>query len=177
MRSWMKAPLLTLSILAGLAMPGIAQAQSTPSQGGPSFGWNGWGVRAGVSTGPEDIDQIYGGVHFELGEFAPNVRFRPSFEIGLGDDVTLVQANAEVHYVFNKVQVWKPYVGGLVAFTWVEFDNAPPGVDDSDTDIGFMGLGGVQTRLKSGVTMFFEGKVGLTDDDPDFKAAIGWTWK
>jgi len=174
MRSWMKAPLLTLSILAGLAMPGIAQAQSTPSQGGPSFGWNGWGIRAGVSSDP---DQAYGGVHFELGEFAPNVRFRPSLEIGFGDDVTLVQANAEVHYVFNKVQVWKPYVGGLVAFSWYEVDNVPPGVDDSDTDVGFMGLGGVQTRLKSGVGMFFEGKVGLTDEVPDFKAAIGWTWK
>lgn len=174
MKYWIRTSLLILACLALIGTPAVAQSQPTASKGGPSFGWNGWGLRAGVSSDP---DQAYGGVHFELGEFAPNVRFRPSLEIGFGDDVTLMQVNAEVHYVFNKVQVWKPYVGGLVAFSWVDLDNAPPGADDSDTDIGFMGVGGVQTKLKSGVAMFFEGKIGLTDEDPDFKVAIGWTWK
>jgi hypothetical protein len=171
----MRTPLLILSILALLALPSITSAQTDPPPtGGPSLGWNGWGIRAGVSSDP---DQVYGGVHFNLGEFATNVRFRPSLEVGFGDDVTLVQVNAEVHYVFNKVQVWKPYVGGLVDFSWYDLDDAPPQADDSDTNVGLMGVGGVETRLKSGVGMFFEGKIGLTDDDPDFKVGIGWSWK
>lgn len=176
MKRWLRALLLTVPALALLTVPAAAQTQTQPQAqaGGPSFGWNGWGVRAGVSIDP---DQAYGGVHFELGEFAPNVRFRPSLEIGFGDDATLIQGNAEVHYVFSKVQVWKPYVGGMVTLSWIDLDNPPPQVDDTDTNVGLMGVGGVQTRLKSGTAMFLEGKVGFTNDDPDFKFGIGWSWK
>lgn len=167
MNGWRSLPLV-LSLLGCLASPAYAQ------QGGPELGWNGWGVQAGLSSEP---DQIYGGVHFNLGEFAKNVRLRPTVEIGFGDDRTLLQAHAEVHYVFSKVQVWKPYVGGGVGFNYVKIDDLPPAADDDDTDVGLMGVGGVETKLKSGVGFFFEGKVGLTDDDPDFKVGVGWTWK
>jgi opacity protein-like surface antigen len=166
-------PVLALLLLACLATPALAQTK----QAGPDLGWNGWGIRFGLTSDP---DQVYGGVHFELGEFARNVRFRPTIEIGAGDDVTLVQALAEVHYVFSKVQVWHPYVGGGAGFNYVKVDlppSAPAGADDDDTDVSIMGVGGVETKLKSGVGFFFEGKVGLSDDDPDFKVGVGWTWK
>ena len=169
MRGWRSLPLLALVVLAGLATPAFAQ------QAGPRLGWNGWGVRVGLTSDP---DQVHGGVHFELGEFARNVRFRPTIELGFGDDVTFLQAHAEVHYVFSKVQVWKPYVGGGAGFNYVKLDD-PPGLggDDDDTNVGLMGVGGVETRLKSGVGFGFELKIGLTDDDPDFKVAAVWTWK
>jgi opacity protein-like surface antigen len=159
-------------LLALSASPALAQQQSA----GSGLGWNGWGIRVGLTSEP---DQVHGGVHFELGEFARNVRFRPTIEIGFGDDVTLLQAHAEVHYVFSKVQVWKPYVGGGAGFNYIKVDDdvLPPGVDDDDTDVGLMGVGGVETRLKSGVGFLLELKIGLTDDDPDFKVAAGWTWK
>ena len=63
----------------------------------PGIRWEGWGPRVGVSFNP---DQFWGGVHFNLGYFARDVRFRPSVTIGFGDDVTLLTGMAEVHYIF-----------------------------------------------------------------------------
>jgi hypothetical protein len=156
------APLLILPCLAVLATPALAQ-------GTAQVGYRGWGVRAGLSSNP---DQVYAGVHWDLGEFARNVRFRPNIEVGFGDHVTLLQANAEVHYVFSKVQVWKPYVGGSAGFVY-----ADPDEGDNKTDLSVMGVGGVETKLKSATSFFIEAKVGLTNDDPDLKVGVGWTWK
>lgn len=157
-----RAPLLLVPVLAVLSTPVLAQ-------GTAHIGYRGWGVRAGLSSDP---DQFYGGFHWDLGEFARNVRFRPNVEIGIGDDATVVQGNADVHYVFSKVQVWKPYVGGSAGVIWVDPDQG-----DSDTDLAVMGVGGVETKLKSATSFFIEGKVGLTNDEPDFKVGVGWTWK
>jgi len=162
MKARLTAPLLVLPLLAVLSTPVFAQ-------GTAHVGYRGWGVRAGGSSNP---DQFYGGVHWDLGEFARNVRFRPNFEIGVGDHVTTLQGNAEVHYVFSKVQVWKPYVGGSAGFIYADPDHG-----DSETDLSVMGVGGVETKLKSATSFFIEGKVGLTNDDPDFKLGVGWTWK
>jgi len=162
MRARYAAPLLLLPILAVLSSPVLAQ-------GTAHIGYRGWGVRAGLSSSP---DQVYGGVHWDLGEFARNVRFRPYLELGAGDHVTTLQANAEVHYVFSKVQVWKPFVGGSAGLIYADPDHG-----SSETNLSVMGVGGVETKLKSATSFFIEGKVGLTNDDPDFKAGVGWTWK
>jgi len=154
--------LLLLPLLAVLSTPLWAQGTS-------KFGYRGWGVRAGLSNNP---DQVYGGVHWDLGEFAKNVRFRPNVEVGFGDNVNLIMGNAEVHYVFSQVQVWKPYVGGSTGFIYVNPDQG-----DSDTDLTLTAVGGVETKLKSGTAFFIEGKFGFTDNEPDFKAGVGWTWK
>ena len=45
------------------------------------------------------------------------------------------------------------------------------------TAVALMGVGGVETRLKSGTKFFAELKVGLGDDDADYKIGIGWSWK
>lgn len=177
MRRRFIAPLL-LPLLTALAAPALAQTASQPATGpGTSgIGYRGWGAQVGLSDNP---DQIYGGVHWDLGEFARNVRFRPVIEIGRGDHRTLVQALADVTYIFSKVQVWHPYVGGEIGFSYVDIDSSqlPPGADNTDTDLALMGVGGVETRLKSGTKFFLEAKVGFGDDDPDFKIGAGWTWK
>lgn len=185
MRRWYKAvPVLATAILALSFIPALAQetqptGATTGRSGGPArsgtsgIRWEGMGVRVGLSSSP---DQIFGGAHFNLGYFAPNVRFRPSIDLGVGDHRDLLQALAEAHYVFSKVQVWKPYVGGGVGFTHVRFHDNDHG-DDSDTSISIAGVGGVETRLRSGTTFLIEGKVGFGDDDPDFKVAAGWSWK
>lgn len=141
------------------------------AQGTEKLGWQGWGIRVGASA---DADQIYGGVHFNLGEFARDVRFRPTVEIGFGDDRTLVQALAEVHYLFSKVQPWRPYVGGGVGLAYVNSDDDRD--DGSDTALSLAAVGGVETQLKSGTGLMFELKLGLADHDPDVKFAVGWSF-
>ncbi len=163
---------IPLFLILTLALVVPASAQS--SGGGAGLGWEGWGVRVGASSDP---DQVYGGFHFDLGHFAEDVRFRPTIEVGVGDDTTLLQVLAEAHYVFSKVQVWKPYVGGGIGLSYISLDDVPPQVDDSDSDIALMGIGGVETRLKSGAGFFLEFKIGFGDDDPDFKVGLGWTWR
>lgn len=162
MKARFAAPLLFLPVVAVLSTPAMAQ-------GTAKIEYRGWGARVGVSSEP---DQVYAGAHWDLGEFARNVRFRPNLEIGFGDDVKLLQVNGEVHYVFSKVQVWKPYVGGSVGFVYADPDGA-----DSETDFGAMGVGGIETKLQSATAFFIEAKVGLTNNDPDFKVGVGWTWK
>ena len=157
---------IIILILAGFTQKGFAQGLS-------GIHWNGWGVRGGLSSDP---DQVYGGVHFNLGEFAKDVRFRPSMELGLGDDLVLVQMLAEVHYVFSNVQVWKPYLGGGLGLTHVNYDNDHPG-DDSETNVSLNPIAGVETMLNQGLGFFFELKLGLADEDPDIKFGVGLSWK
>ena len=139
----------------------------------PGIRWDGWGPRVGVSMDP---DQVWGGVHFNLGYFARDVRFRPSITMGFGDDITLITAMAEVHYVFSKVQVWKPYVGGGLGVDWIDSDDDDDDWD-SDTEVAFAGIGGVETKLRSGVLLGFEGRVGLGDADPDFMVGVTWSFR
>ena len=168
-----------LAILLALATtPALAQTKPSgtpPPSGTSGIGWHGWGVQVGVSADP---DQLFFGAHFNLGEFAKNVRFRPTVDLGTGDDRTLLTALGEVHYVFPQSKVWKPYVGGGAGFTYVNFnsDREKHG-DDDGTSFSLAALGGVETRMKSGTRLFFEGKLGFGDEDPNFKAAVGWSWK
>jgi hypothetical protein len=175
MRRWYRAPIL-LALLVTLAGPALAQTTAKPAGAASGIQYSGWGVRVGGSSNP---DQIYGGFHWDLGEFARNVRFRPLVEFGTGDHKTLVQGMAEVTYIFSKIQVWKPYVGGDIGFTYTDTSRSvlPPGADRTDTDMALMGVGGIETKLRSGVRFFLEGKVGFGSDDPDFKLGAGWTWK
>ena len=145
-----------------------AMAQETPE-----IRFDGWGIRAGLSSDP---DQVYGGVHFNLGKLTKDVRFRPSVEVGFGDDQTVVQMLAEVHYVFSKFQAWKPYLGGGLGLTYVNYDDGHHG-DDSDIDGSLNAIGGIEKELKQGMKLFFEFKVGLANQDPDIKFGIGISWK
>ena len=160
------ATVVIMLILVGFTTKAMAQGMS-------GIHWKGWGARAGLSGDP---DQVYGGVHLDLGEFARDVRFRPSMELGLGDDVTVLQVLAEVHYVFSQAGTWVPYLGGGVGLSYVNFDDDHPG-DDSETGISLCPIAGVETRLNRQKRLFFELKFGLADEDPDIKFGVGLGWR
>ena len=97
-------------------------------------------------------------------------------EFGLGDEFVLLQMLVEAHYVFSNFQVWKPYLGGGLGLTYVNYDNDHPG-DDSESKFSLNPIGGIETMLNQGMKIFFELKLGLADEDPDIKFGIGLSWK
>ena len=134
-------------------------------------GYRGWGPRVGLSSGP---DQFVAGAHFDLGEFAPHVRWQPSFDFGFGDDVFTLTGNLMVAYYFPVKASVTPYAGGQVTAAYFNFDDHRG--DDSDTEISLAGVGGIETRLKGGTRFLAEIQLGF-GDIPDVKLMVGWTFK
>jgi hypothetical protein len=159
---------VAIIILALSCFPPKAIAQETMEI--PSYGW---GIRAGLSSDP---DQVYGGVHFDLGELTKDVRFRPSVEVGFGDDRKLVQMLAEVHYVFSNFASWKPYLGGGLGLTYVDYHGSHP-KNGSNTGGSLNAIGGIESEITQRMKLFFEFKLGLAHEDPDIKFGIGLRWR
>jgi hypothetical protein len=143
------------------------------------IGWNGWGPRVGLSSDP---DQVVAGAHFDLGEFTRNLRFQPSVEIGLGDDLVSFYGNAMTAYYFPVKGNVTPYAGAQLTAWLAEFDDEPgpqPFDDEFDdgfnTEIGLAALGGIETRFKSGTRFLAELQLELTNH-PEVKVMAGWTF-
>ena len=161
---------LVLLLIVVLVPATQALAQNDPLT---DVGFRGWGPRVGITMDP---DQFHFGAHVDFGNFAEHVRFQPNVEVGIGDDLLLVALNAEAAYRFaSRWDVWTPYLGGGFGLIFVSLDNAPEGVDNSDTEFGVSVLGGIEKGLANGHRFFLEGKIGLADA-PDFKATAGWTF-
>lgn len=142
--------------------------------GAQNLGFHGLGPRVGLSVDP---DQITGGIHFNLGEFVPNLRFQPTIEAGFGDDRTLVQVTIPVLYRFDVPGNFTPYAGGGLGVAWVDFDDDRNGPgrrgDRSDTDAAPVGIGGIEWPLRGGNDIFVELNVSR-GDLPDVKVVLGW---
>ena len=145
----------------------------TMASGLDGIQYKGLGVRGGISSDP---DQGYLGAHVNMGEFIKDVRFRPSTELGFGDDQIVWQILAEVHYVFPNIQNWQPYAGGGLGLTYVNYDDNQNRNDDSDTDFSFNPMIGIETAIDESRKFFFEIKLGLTNNDPDIKFGVGVSW-
>jgi opacity protein-like surface antigen len=152
-------------------------------------GWRGWGPRVGVTMNP---DQIHFGAHLDFGNFAKHIRFQPNLEVGIGDNLTIFAVNFDAAYRFqSRWDVWTPYVGGGIGVNFVNFDHdfghhddhsqealalgAADHLNDSDTQMGFNVLGGIEKGLSKGHRFFLEARLGLADS-PDFKVTAGWTF-
>jgi hypothetical protein len=131
------------------------------------MGFVGWGPRFGIS---DDPDQGIIGAHFDLGEFADNVRFRPSVEIGFGDDVTSFLANGLVAYYFDTQASVTPFAGAQAAVAFFDPDDA-----DSETEIGIDVVGGIEIPMKGSTRFLTELQIGFGDIH-DFKLMVGWTF-
>ena len=138
--------------------------------GGGGIGWNGWGLRAGFT---DDSDQVVGGAHFNLGEFAHNLRFQPDVQLGSGDDHTTLYGTAPVYYRFDTGKRFTPYAGGGVSAGYVDRD-LPAGSsgDDSDFEFGGKATGGMEWPRSEGQAFFLELSLGFGDvHDLQFIAA------
>ena len=128
-----------------------------------------WGPRVGLSSDP---DQIIGGVHFNAGYLAPDVRVRPLVQMGLGDDQFTLTGACAVHYEFGNLGGdWRPYVGGELGLVYSDRDN---GTDD--TELGLSAGGGIERNLSSGSILQLELRLGLIDETPDLQFHVGWAF-
>jgi len=144
--------------LVFLAVTGAVTAPPAHAQVSP-------GVQAGISLDP---DQFYFGGHIETTPLVDRLRFRPSVDIGLGDDLTLVAGNFDFTYTFpSSSNGWNLYVGAGPTINWYDSDNG-----DSDTEGGFNFIVGAKQRSR----LFFEFKVGM-EGSPDLKFGVGYTFR
>ena len=132
---------LILTAILMVALPVWAE-ESTGTSSHSDIGYKGWGLRAGVTSDP---DQIVGGVQFNFGEFTRNLRFQPDIQAGFGDDVTTLYATFPVHYRFDAGQEFTPYAGGGIAFGFVDVDlPATSSADDTSFEVGGRATGGLE---------------------------------
>jgi hypothetical protein len=120
------------------------------------------GVQGGLSMDP---DQVYVGGHIETAPLVDRVRFRPSIDVGFGDNVTLTAFNLDFVYGFPSRGPWHLYAGGGPSVNFFRSDSR------TDSDGGFNLLVGAQNR--SG--LFFEAKVGLASG-ANAKFGVGYTF-
>ena len=160
---------LILAILS-LGLPAVAQAD---------MGLVGVGPRVGISSDP---DQVVIGATFDLGEFAKNVRFQPSLELGLGDHTTTYQGNFMVSYYFPVRAKVTPYAGGSVSIAYYDFRSCRGfavgfggrfACDSNSTEIGPVAVGGIETKVSAGTRFLAELQIGF-GDLPETKVVAGW---
>jgi hypothetical protein len=154
----------------------IAAVVATTAARASGVEFRGVGPRVGASDNP---DQFVAGVQFDLGEFAKNVRWQPSVELGFGDHKTSLYGNFMVAYYFPVKAAVTPYAGAE-AVLWL-FDNdgnRDPQFDDGfNTQIGLAAVGGIETRVGRGTTRFLaELQLRVVSDMPDAKIMVGWTF-
>lgn len=131
----------------------------------------GWGPRVGAT---DDPDQIVAGVHFDMGEIAPHIRWQPNFEIGFGDDWKSLSGNVLFAYYFGRQGRFHPYAGGQLAIVYFDHDeDAFDDRSDGNTEFGFDAVGGFEFPLGSATRMLFELQLGFGDIH-DAKIVAGW---
>lgn len=125
------------------------------------------GIRGGLTIDP---DQVHLGLHVNAGQFAPKVRFQPSFEIGFGSDRVVGAINIDALYTFEP-RSWVPYLGGGLGVSLIHRDfGREAGDGDFDVGVGFNLIGGFEWGEAS--KYLLEARVGV-GDIPDFKLTIG----
>jgi opacity protein-like surface antigen len=140
---------------------------------GSDLGWHGWGLRAGVA---DDVDQVVGGAHFNLGEFVPHLRFQPDIQLGAGDDHTTLYGTAPVYYRFGTETRFTPYAGGGLSLGFVDRD-LPAGAhgDDTDFEVGGKVTGGLEWPRPEGQAFFVEFSLGFGDVH-DAQLVAAWSF-
>ncbi len=153
--------LLAIALLAFLAPAAVAQPATSSI-----------GPRVGFSADPDQF--VFGGQAI-LGPVAPSLMFSPDLEVGVGDHVTVVSGNLDLHYhiVMHRSE-WSPYVGAGMGIN----NEAPDrrfGSDLRQTNVGGNLLFGVTAPSGHESRFFTEMKLGL-GDLPSMKMVAGWNF-
>ena len=121
------------------------------------------GPHAGISIHPE---QFYFGAHAETPPLADRLRFRPSIDLGVGDDVTTGALNIEFAYHFRSAQPWNVFAGGGPALNIIKTSgetNAEPGLT---VLLGLAHEDGLFVEIKAGVL-----------DSPRLRVGVGYQFR
>ena len=146
-------------------LPVAAQAATAVTSAGPRFG---------VSISPDQF--VFGG-QLAIQEFAPNWSFHPSFELGVGDDQTVIAPNFDVYYRLHLAgSEWQPYVGGGIGLAFVSEDRPFPYRDRNETGVGLNAVFGFNIPTNSGNQWFTELRLGI-GDIPSLKVMGGFNFK
>ncbi len=134
-----------------------------------------WGPRVGLASGP---DQLVGGAHWNLGTIRPRLRFVPTVQAGFGDNHTVIEGTAPVHWVFRDAHDdFTPYAGGGLALAWIDRDlPAQSSGDDSDVELALKATGGLEWHLRNNTDFFIELNF-VFGDIHDFQAVAGWSFR
>ncbi len=159
-----KQPNLTAS------MKNTAQSSRVSSASSPNIGWKGWGVRLGLS---DDVDQVLGGAHFNLGEVAKNFRIQPDVQLGTGDDSTTIFGTVPVYYRFDAGTAFIPYAGAGVSFGWVDDDRNNK---HTEFEVGAKATGGLEWPQADGQAFFVELSVGFGGEVHDATVMAAWSF-
>jgi len=157
MRRLFAAVLVSLALIL---VPVAAQAQT-------DIGVRRVGIRGGLTVDP---DQGHVGMHINAGNFAPKVRFQPSFEVGFGSDRVVGMIHVDAFYRFD-ASGWSPYLGGGLGIGIISHDRGRnDGDDDVNVEAGVNLVGGFEWGPTD--KYLLEARVGI-GDIPDFKLTIG----
>jgi hypothetical protein len=104
------AAALLLFLLPALAVPAAAQY----------LAFRGLGVRAGATNQP---DQLVFGLQLNMGEFVPNLRFQPSFDLGVGDHRRILSAELPALYRWRATNALVLYSGAGFALGYISYEH------------------------------------------------------
>ena len=168
----MTARILTCFAMTALLLwvPVWAEDKESSESVGDGVGYQGWGIRAGLGSNP---DQALVGAHWDLGEITRQLRLQPNVELGLGDDVVTIFGEGPVHYLFRTQSKLTPYVGGGVVIGLARYDRA----NNTDTSVegGLRIIGGLQWSLGNGKPFAVEANIGFGDIH-DVQVKVAWTF-
>ncbi len=144
-----------------------AIALFAPAAQAQDVGFQSAGFRLGLNTFPNQF-QVGGQVN--LGEFVPNLRFQPSFTVGVGDDRTIFMANVDGAYHFPVEGTWSPYLGVGLGIGFEDRDQEEAA--KWDVKAGLNILGGIEWG-DVGPHYFIEARTQIGTSFGDFGLLFG----
>lgn len=127
------------------------------------------GLRAGVTLNP---DQFHMGFHVKTVEIGPHFRGQPSFELGVGNDFTVVTINPDLIYTWeNSRKPIHPYLGWGVGFAIFNRRS----IEKTSYKVGINLLAGIEIPVGNERSLLIESKFGF-GGIPEIKLISGITF-